>query len=237
VKPVHLISTTAVFNSPGYDPAHIILEDDPLNYCEELHTGYAESKWVAEKLVIEARRRGIPVSVYRAATVTGHSQTGVFNSKDFILRMLKSCIELQQAPELHLPLYMTPIDYVSKAIVMLSQQTQLLGKAFNLIPSQTTDLQTLWDITRSFGYPMQVVSSADWYASLQNVALDSQETNFTPFLPLIQQQGIVTAPMLDNSNTIMGLKNTSLAFPPIDCELFGVYFDTFCERGFLVEPH
>src|SRR5439155_6567999 len=142
LKPVHFISTAAVFNSPRYDPTHIIPEDDPLNHCEELRIGYIESKWVAEKLVMEARSRGIPVSIYRPATVAGHSQTGVFNTNDFVLRVLKGCIELKQAPEIHLPMYIAPVDYVSKAIVLLSLQPQLLGKAFNLIPSQPTDWQT-----------------------------------------------------------------------------------------------
>jgi thioester reductase-like protein len=236
LKPVHFISTTAVFTSPGYDPTHTILEDDPLNYCAELHTGYAESKWVAEKLVMEARNRGIPVSIYRPATVTGHSQTGVFNTNDFVLRMLKSCIELKQVPEINLRMYITPVDYVSKAIVLLSLQPHLLGKAFNLIPSQPTDVQTLAGIARSFGYPMQAVSFADWHASLQNMAQGSQETNVTPFLPLLQQQRTVPTPMLDCSNTLMGLKNTSLAFPPIDRELFRVYFDSFSRSSFLSAP-
>ena len=238
LKPVHFISTAAVFSSPEYNPTHLILEDDPLNHCEGLHTGYAESKWVAEKLVIEARHRGIPVSIYRPSTVTGHSQTGVFNKSDFVLRMLKSCIEFKQAPDLHFPMYITPVDYVSKAIALLSQQTPqgLEGKAFNLIPPQPTDVQTLWDIARSFGYPIQTISYADWHASLENIAQDSQETNLAPFLPLIQQERMTPLPLLDSSNTLMGLKNTSLAFPPIDSELFRVYFDFFCRSGFLSPP-
>jgi thioester reductase-like protein len=230
LKPVHFISTIAVFISPKYDPTQLILEDDSPNSCEELHTGYAESKWVAEKLVTEAKGRGIPVSIYRPAIVTGHSQTGVFNANDFVLRMLKSCIELKQAPALDLSMYIAPVDYVSKAIVSLSLQPHLLGKAFNLIPSQPINWQTLLDIVRSFGYPVQAISFADWYAALENLAQDNQETSLTPFLPLLQQQRMTSLPMLDCSNTLMGLKSTSLIPPPIDRELFSTYFDTFC-RG------
>jgi thioester reductase-like protein len=236
LKPVHFISTTAVFSSPQYDPAHLILEDDPLHYCEGLPAGYVESKWVAERLVIEARSRGIPISIYRPPTVTGDSRTGVFNANDFVLRMLKRCIELQQAPDIHLPIYMAPVDYVSKAVVLLSLQSQALGKAFNLIPAQATDLQTLWDIACSCGYPMRIVPFADWYANLQKIAQSRQKTSFSPFLPLLQQQRITTPPVLDCSNTLTGLKNTSLAFPPIDRELFGVYFNAFCRSGFVSVP-
>ncbi|TMC22734.1 MAG: NAD-dependent epimerase/dehydratase family protein [Chloroflexi bacterium] len=236
VKPVHFISTTAALTSPRYHPDQTILEDDPLNFCENLHTGYAESKWVAEKLVMEARSRGIPVNIYRPATVTGQSQTGAFNPSDFVLRMLKICIELQQAPELQYGFYMAPVDYVSKAIVLLALQPQLLGKVFHLIPSQPTDVQSLWDIARSFGYPLQEIAYADWYTSIQKMAEASQETNVTPFLPLLQQQRKVPTPRLDCRNTLMGLQGTSLAFPPIDRRLFEIYFDCFRRSGFLLTP-
>jgi hypothetical protein len=80
------------------------------------------------------------------------------------------------------------------------------------------------------------VSSADWYASVQTLVQDSQETNLTPFLPLLQRQRMTAPPVLDCSNTLMGLQNTSLAFPPLDRELFSVYFDAFCRSGFLSAP-
>jgi hypothetical protein len=54
------------------------------------------------------------------------------------------------------------------------------------------------------------------------------------------QPRAVSAPTLDCSNTLMGLKDTTdrgepcpYAFPPIDRELFGVYFDSFHRSGFL----
>lgn len=75
LTPVHFISTLDVFQSPVSSEMKAILEQDDLADCEGLSDGYAQSKWVAEKLVMTARERGIPVCIYRLETIIGHSQT------------------------------------------------------------------------------------------------------------------------------------------------------------------
>lgn len=39
-----------------------------------LKTGYGQSKWVSEKLLMEAGRRGLPVSIVRPGYVVGDSE-------------------------------------------------------------------------------------------------------------------------------------------------------------------
>ena len=103
VKPLHYISTTDVLRaadlSPGSDEnVRVRMEQDGLNHWRRLSEGYAQSKWVAEKLVMAARDRGLPVCIYRPATLSGHSQLGLWNTNDTLCRMIKGCIELRAAP-------------------------------------------------------------------------------------------------------------------------------------------
>jgi thioester reductase-like protein len=66
IKSVHHISTTSVFDSAEHsDLNKTVYEDDPLENPAGLTGGYPQSKWVAEKLVMEARKRGIPANIYR----------------------------------------------------------------------------------------------------------------------------------------------------------------------------
>ena len=60
-------STNAVFP----DGLQGCTEDaDMMSYAENLHSGYAQTKWVAEQLVLRAQHKGLPTSVYRYSTFT-----------------------------------------------------------------------------------------------------------------------------------------------------------------------
>lgn len=116
LKPVHHVSTVAV---------GVEREDGELRHCKRLPTGYAQSKWVAERLVHEASRRGVPVSVYRPVEITWDSTTGIMNEADAVHRIVKACVQLGCIPPAEalgriLPRQWTPVDRVSRALVYLS---------------------------------------------------------------------------------------------------------------------
>ena len=98
--------------------------------------GYAQSKWVAEKMFVTANKLGIPVTTYRPGPIAGHSRSGVWNEDDMIRNLVKACVTLGAVPDLSIMLDIVPVDYVSKAIVHLSQQRESFGKAFNLSTSE-----------------------------------------------------------------------------------------------------
>jgi len=58
-------------------------ESDPVDHSEGIYLGYSQSKWVSERLVAIARDRGLPVCIYRPPLVSGHSQTGLWNTEGF----------------------------------------------------------------------------------------------------------------------------------------------------------
>ncbi len=65
-KPCHFVSSLAVFVPGSFTSAGVGLEDADLA-IPELAGGYAQTKWVAESLVRQARERGVPAAVYRPA--------------------------------------------------------------------------------------------------------------------------------------------------------------------------
>ncbi|CAN0078881.1 unnamed protein product [Laminaria digitata] len=56
---------------------------------KELSDGYGQSKWVAEQMCMQARSRGLPVSILRPGNMSPSSTTGSWNKSDFIYMLLQ----------------------------------------------------------------------------------------------------------------------------------------------------
>jgi len=182
--PVHIVSSLSVFPLVGNLPGKIVGEQDSLDHEGVLYGGYTQSKWVAEKLATIARSRGLPVTVYRPGIITGHSQTGVWNTDDFMSRLIKSWIEVGSAPDLDGATDMTPVDYVSNAIVHLSLSPQAHGKVFHLINPKQIHLRELTAWILSSGYPIEYVTYDQWRTELLSRAQRFQGQAAHSLVPL-----------------------------------------------------
>jgi thioester reductase-like protein len=236
VKPVHFISTIGVFSSPTYT-AQVLREHEDLEHSGPLYVGYAQSKWVAEKLVRTAHSRGLPVCIYRPG-IGGHSQTGVFNVHDHVCLMIKGCIQIGSVPDLGMTLQIAPVDYVSRAIVHLSKQQESLGKTFHLVNPTPIQWVNLFNWIRDYGYPLQQVSYNKWKAKLVNQVRSSQDNALYALSPLVSDSIIekTRLPQFDCRDTLDGLAGTDIICPPIDSELLNTYFSYFIRSGFLGAP-
>jgi amino acid adenylation domain-containing protein/thioester reductase-like protein len=231
IKPVHFISTASVFVSDEYFKLEVVLENDPLEHSQGLVGGYTQSKWVAEKIVMMARDRGLPCSIYRLGRVTWHSQTGVWNPNDLFYRFIKSCIQLKSAPEMNSMEKITPVDYLAKALINLSQQPESLGKAFHLISSHSAPWSQFINCIRSLGYPLQQLSYEDWQAELLRNTKISTDNALYSAISLTEDNtssqsraNIPSSLKFDCQNTLNELAGTGIRWPEVDDKLLQVFF-------------
>lgn len=243
VKPVHYVSSVAVFESNAY-AGKVVKEDDDFEHWQGIHLGYSQTKWVAEKLVKIAGERGLPVTIHRPPLIAGHSQTGISNTHDFICLMAKGCLQMGSFPEVDYMLDMSPVDYVSKAIVYLSRQKESIGKAFHLQHPQPVSLNVLVDWVRSFGYPVDVIPYDAWQDKLINEVTSVENPLYTlrPFLLERRAEEQLTIPDLylkarrpeiSCEDTLNALAGSSIVCAPIDSRLFMTYTAYLIESGFL----
>jgi len=245
LTPIHFVSTLDVFQSPLYSGMKVIQEQDNLVYNEALYNGYAQSKWVAEKLVMTARDRGIPVSIYRAGMISGHSQTGVCKTDDLVCRTIKGFIQLGSAPDLDMMVSMAPVDYVSHAIAHLSKQKASLGKAFHLVNLRPLPLSKLVDEICTLGYQVKQIPYKRWQAKLANLDI-SQDNALSPLLSLLTNKTseehltylevALGLGSFDCQNTAKGLAGTAITCPPVNAKLLSTYLSYLTRSGFLDSP-
>ncbi|MEG3908710.1 amino acid adenylation domain-containing protein [Microcoleus sp. w2-18bC1] len=238
IKPVHFISTLGVFYSPHYFQRQLIAESDPLDSSQGLTSGYGQSKWVAEKLMNIARERGLPVCIYRLGRFAGHSQTGAVATDDWLFRTIKGCIQLGMFPELEMMVEMIPVDYVSKAIVGISQAKSSLGQAFHITNHHQISWEYLINWIQSFGYPVKQVSTKKWRQELIHHLNYFPENALHSLLPMFSEEAESQKIefKFDNQNTREALSGTEICCPPLNAELLNIYFSYFLNIGFLSAP-
>src|SRR5690606_6807090 len=82
--------------------------------------GYAQSKWVSESLLQNAKALGLPVMVYRPAMIGPHSISGACNFSDWFIRLVRAIIDFGYYPKFSCRLDLTCVDSVAKMIVGIS---------------------------------------------------------------------------------------------------------------------
>jgi thioester reductase-like protein len=234
-KPVHHISSISVFTMPHYREADIVMEDDSLDHWEGLAVGYAQSKWVSEKMVMIARAREVPVCIYRPGMITGDSQSGFCKLDDFMPRMIRGCTQLGVAPDMEgFAMDLVPVDYAARATVHLSLEARSLGKAFNVLNPPPIGWNRIVERMNAFGCAITTMPYDRWLEALRNAPGDNSLVYLLPVLDRLSQE-LFTWPRLDCRNTREGLAGTSICSPPAE-ELLDTYLSYFVRSGFLPDP-
>jgi thioester reductase-like protein/FkbH-like protein len=236
-KPVHFVSTVNVFN--GADSSRIIYESDPLGDEQELHSGYDQSKWVAESLVNIASSRGIPASIYRPGVIIGHSQSGVSNTYDFLHRVISGGIRLGYMPEMDLAVNLAPIDYVSGAIVQISRQPSALGKTFHLVNENAVNVGQLLDWIESSGYSFLRLPYSEWRTRVLEVSESIPDNPIYPLVPFFaekESENDFRKAFFDAKNAAKALADSPVKCPAITRDLVQRYLAYMTRIGSLSAP-
>ncbi|KUI64899.1 L-aminoadipate-semialdehyde dehydrogenase large subunit [Cytospora mali] len=95
-----------------------IMEEDGMQGCRTgLGTGYGQTKWVSEQLIREASRRRLQGTMIQPGYTIGDCETGVCNVDEFLIRMLKGCIQLQFRPHIINTVNAVPVNHVARVVV------------------------------------------------------------------------------------------------------------------------
>ncbi len=250
LKPVHYVSTLNVLGDkneeqPRYNDEHTSI-DDCWHY---LHSGYAQSKWVAEKLVQTARARGLPVVIYRPGTITGFPQRNALYEDDNLAKLIRGCIELGQAPVSNrkATLQMTPVDCVSHAMVALSRQDTSHGETFHFNNTPQVEVNDIIQWLNTFGYPVQPVEYQVWYKEAVRFS-ERENTKSTTLVDLLPQfpkpeqvkhgtnKERTPSVEFDTGFTRTALAELSIRYPEVDESLFHTYLASLVQSGKLPSP-
>ncbi|MFL7870837.1 MAG: thioester reductase domain-containing protein, partial [Anaerolineales bacterium] len=246
--PVHFVSTLSIFHDGGMasyrtNNGAMFKENTELDALDLPFGGYAQSKWVGEKLVMTAMARGIPATIFRPGLISGDSASGAFPTvPDMMSTMAIACAMSGSAPDLDVEVDIVPVDFVSKAIVTLAARPESWGQAFHISNPRPASYSDMLKWLAELGLPLQVFSFDQWRAKMVGLAMAAGGENWNPFLPILEEATAdqVFMPAIDCQNTLVGLAAIAddnggdpLTCPEVDSRLLATYLNNFQRRGLL----
>ena len=217
-----------------------VYENDPLLHSKGFSLAYSETKWVSEKLVGIARRRGLKATVYRPGDITGASN-GIWAVEDMVSRIIVGIIQMKCIPRTSYCMHMTPVNYVADAIACISRKPESVNEAFNIINPKSVPIRELVAQIRKCGYPVQYVPFLLWRHRLKQA--DSKD-NSLAVLECLFESGTETNPGIlrhftgidttyDTSQTSLLLNGSGIRCPAIDRKMIAAYLRYFEKLGYI----
>ena len=158
-KRVNFVSTVQFFVFGGHASCPpTVDETTPLELASDSWGGYAQSKWVAERMVWIAAERGLPVSVFRPALVVGCSKTGACSLEELVTRTMEGAARLGMHAQypVRTAVETVCVDFAARAIVALGLRASALGRAFHLFGPEPSEVGALVvDPLRSRGFALE----------------------------------------------------------------------------------
>ena len=200
-------------------------DDDLMGSRTGLGTGYGQTKWVSEQLAREAGRRGLRGSVVRPGYILGDSENGVCNTDDFLIRMLKGCVQLGVRPKILNTVNSVPVNHVARVVV---------ASALNPIPDGINvvhvtghprlRMNEYLSLLEYYGYRVTEVAYDSWkdeleaYVSAGGQEKDQEQHALMPLFHFCVEDLPATtrAPELSDENAVKVLKDDAENWTGID---------------------
>ena len=134
--------------------------------------GYSRSKWVAERYLAQARRRGATVTVLRLGEVLPSEQHPAPNARALTHLLLSAIHQLGAAPDAPIRSDYTPVDYASARVVAAVLDRAAWGRALHVFHPHSVDFAGA--LARA-GAPVTRTSCAEFLARLTRTAQETGE--------------------------------------------------------------
>ncbi|WOI44119.1 non-ribosomal peptide synthetase [Acidovorax sp. BLS4] len=222
-KTLHYVSTLAVIGQN--EDGGTVTERSALPSWNGLVDGYSQSKWVADALAREAQARGMPVAIYRLGAVTGDHDHAICNAADLIWRVAHLYADLQSIPDMDLPLNMTPVDDVARAILGLAARASSWGQVYHLVSPAPLRVRDIPPVFERLGLHLEPVALESWLRRAHVRLAEGQDRDLAAVLAILDRyDASATPPKVCGAATHAQLESIGAAIRPVDRDLLHRYF-------------
>ncbi len=142
-KALHQLSTIGVSVGSVKDQPILLYTEDDYDVGQVVENHYVNTKMEAEKLILNARQKGLIANIYRIGDIVFDSTSGLFqeNIKDnAFYSLIQSYVKLQSIPATEENHDFSFVDYVSKAFTLLFDRSILRNETYHIFNSHRPNL-------------------------------------------------------------------------------------------------
>jgi thioester reductase-like protein len=230
-RTLHYASSVAAFSAS--DGLATISEDDVPSSPYGLQIGYAQTKWVNERIAARAREAGIPVRLYRVGRICGASDTGACRPDDFFWLQLRAILESGSAPDpLWQPVDLLPADYVARALTELGGAAPATGDTFHIALPEPVTWERMLASATAAGHRITRVPLETWLSDLA-AREDERGLALAAITELLRDaaQGTELAALATDA-TARTLRDLGVPFPEFDDSWLTAMTRYFSETGY-----
>ncbi|SJK99598.1 related to LYS2  len=154
-------------------------------------TGYAQSKWVVEKLCERAAQKsGVPVSILRIGQMVGDSVHGVWNETEAWPLMFKSANTVGALPVVDENPSWLPVDFAGKSIVeVVLNVTKPATAVYHIVnPNTSAHWKDILGGLEASGVSFERVDKNEWVERLAKSDGDGKKNPTIKLLPFFRMR-------------------------------------------------
>jgi thioester reductase-like protein len=141
-KIFNLISTTFIF---GWAVKEVLFESDSNQHMELLDFGYSQSKWVSERIVMDAARQGLKTRIFRPALVSP-SIAGRGNNLDIAIRLLAFMVNHGIGVDALNQVSFMPADVAANNVIAIANIPGTVNGAYHVTRDEYANMADITDI-------------------------------------------------------------------------------------------
>ena len=208
-KSFHFISTmdTGRGDIPGKN--HLLFTEYCHDEGQKIEEVYLKSKLEAERNVLAYREKGLDTSIYRAANMTFHSETGKFQANiedNFFYSMLKAFVKVGFWSEemLNLEFDLSYVNQAARAVVLLLTRQNLQNGTYHICNPHTMTWKTMAILLKQVGVELKDLDPEAVKAGLSQYEGNSEFERIIERVKVYaweweKKEGTMTVPKMDRT--------------------------------------
>lgn len=211
-------------------------EKTELEYTDDLIIGYSQSKWAAEKMLLQAKDVGLTVDIFRLGRISSNASNGIWNDHDMLYKVFETFIEQRILPfEEEIFFELMPVDFVSDFIYKLSihhKENKIgQGEIYHIYNDNKVSSNFIIEFLENNNLTYTNMSFEEWLKTLKIKTQKDEIHSLSALSQLIDESTQLKDTKIKQDLTLLKMEEISLKMPEIDYQYIELFLSLILNKS------